>query len=188
MEVYELQYPESGRKAMELAESGQEGLIVDISDRCWMSVGLTPGAYDAEASEEAGLGDCFACTHPGGACVVFPGDLSLCAVTRQETDLGCRALRAVAAYLGSRGLHLRQAGNDLLLYDPGDPQGRKVASYGSGWAGDDHYQTVLHVSIGMDAALVERVCTKRREKIPGRLDQYGITAQEIWEAIRWTMQ
>ena len=115
--------------------------------------------------------------------MVFPGDLSVMEVRRGPSRFGEECLRAVCRYLGEdKGLPVCIDGNDLMLWDRDAKTALKVGSHGSNWVGE-LTESVAHFSINMDLNLVGRVCTKPMVKTPGALGKYGVTAQELWEAV-----
>jgi len=180
MKIYYTTFPETAEKILALAGNGEEGLVADVADRVWILTGSVEGTYDP--AEAAGY-DVFRLPYAGGTGIIFPGDLSAAHLSAEPTQWGNEALEAIQAYLTGRGIRAKRAGNDLLLYDPGDPEGRKVASHAEG-ALEGTYFSGLRVSIATDMARVKRICTKPMEKKPGRLDRYGITAADILAALQ----
>ncbi|MBQ8331130.1 MAG: hypothetical protein IJX94_01355 [Clostridia bacterium] len=183
MKVYEIGFSQVADAMKEITQTGGEGLIVEIAADPWLATGRIDGTYSEEARQDLGI-PLFHAKHYGGTCVVFPGDLSLCEMRLTQSDFGKRAIHAVKEFLKSLGLHVALDGNDLMLYSPEENEKFKVASYGSGSFGGGHYQTVVHVSIGMDEELVKRLCTKNQKKKPRGLDRYGVTAQAVYEVIK----
>ena len=168
-------------EALRLIREGEDGVIVNITEKTWCVCG-TEHTFREEVCEEAGI-LLFHAHHLGGSTVVFPGDLSVMEVRRGPSRFGEECLRAVCRYLGEdKGLPVCIDGNDLMLWDRDTKTALKVGSHGSNWVGE-LTESVAHFSINMDLNLVGRVCTKPMVKTPGALGKYGVTAQELWEAV-----
>lgn len=183
MHIYELNdFSEVSAKAIELAQTNKEGIIVAIVDSHWLATGATENTYDVEAQQRFNI-PVFQSQHIGGTCVVFPGDLSLCELYHGVSNFGHSVIRAVKEYLDSLNIRTYFDGNDLMIHSSTDNVWRKVASHGSGWLDKGYSQSVVHISIGMDENLVEQICTKPCIKKPGGLGSYGITADAIYNNI-----
>lgn len=106
--------------------------------------------------------------HVAGCIVSAPGDLNVAEYSPEESDLGPRLLRTLAAHLNDTEID----GNDLLL------KGKKVASWAS-MRCRGLTQTTAHVSLGLDPGLIEAICRKEQKKLPGILP--GVHAETIIE-------
>ena len=118
----------------------------------------------------------FATHHSGGTIIVFPGDLSLYASSRERNKLGKRITERVRQYLLDAGINAVIDGNDVMA------DGKKVCSYGSSVV-NGLLETVVHVSINSDVELIRKICSKEMIKMPGALSDYGIAAQDVWGAV-----
>lgn len=183
MKIYKIDFQRVADTIKEIEQTKQEGLIVEIATHPWLATGKIDGTYSEAVRQELGI-PLFQSKHYGGTCVVFPGDLSLCEFKLGKSDFGKLAICAIRDYLLSVGFNVSLDGNDLMLCSIEECDKFKVASYGSGSFGDGYMQTVVHVSIGMDENLIKKICLKEQKKRPRGLSKYGITAQDIYDAIK----
>lgn len=177
MKTYKTNFSDAVKLVSSLHAKHEEGLIVSIADTIGYATGVQPNTYDkSKMCEEA----CYEGEYNGGCCVVFPGDLSICQVKETPSVFGKQLMTALEEYLEQKGLLVRVMGNDLMLYR-GDVQGDKIASWAESECEDGLWDTVFHVSIGMDLSLIEQVCTKEGKHVGIGLGELGITAEEILE-------
>lgn len=177
MNIIQCKYPDTFTHIHACCEARREALIVDISDQPWMITGSLPQTY---SQEESGGIPVVQLPYPGGTGIVFPGDLSILQLAQTPTELGRDMMAQLEAWLERRGIHTREIGNDLLLFERGLAVGKKVASHAEGQLENGLYFSGLRVSVNTDDAAVKRICTKRREKQPGSLGPYGVSAEELW--------
>ena len=169
------------RRAELEAAPGAEGRIVQIARELW----CVSGRLDAYRQEEADRLGC-AVGHGlylGGTVVVFPGDLSICIVHRKRQTMGVEYLRAAARYLATLGVEARVEGNDLMTYRIDLRRRIKIGSAGSGPVDDERTETVIHYSIHTDVDVIRQICSKPWQKYPGALEHWGVSAEQLWEAI-----
>lgn len=113
-----------------------------------------------------------------GSIVSMPGDLSLMLVSREPGDWAMETIRRAGKWLRERGVNAILDRNDLLA------DGRKVASCAMGRTPEGWRHVGVHFSIGpMDMELVRAICTKEMVKVPGSLGDYGVTAEDLIEAL-----
>ena len=186
MDIYEVNFTQAVERATTLASEHKDGLLVIVSDKLGLATGRTADTYSEAVRQEYNI-PIFHSEYIGGTIVVFPDDISFLELSLSYSDFGEQVVNAVKDYLLSVGLKVRNFGNDLMLYSDEENEWFKVASYGSGWISKGYMQTVIHISIGMDEELVDRICTKPCKKKPRGLSRYGITAQAIYNAIKPTI-
>lgn len=177
---------EAGKaEALRLIREQEEGVIVNLTKKTWCVCG-EGNAFREDVCRERGI-LLFHAHHLGGTTIVFPGDLSIMEVRQGHSRFGEACLEAACRYLRGRGLPVGIDGNDLMLWDPDAKAKLKVGSHGSNWVGD-LTESVVHLSVNMDVDLVREICTKPMVKTPGALSRYGVTAEELWEAICKTVE
>lgn len=167
-------------EAVRLIREREEGVIVNRTEKTWCVCGAG-NAFREEVCRERGV-LVFHAHHLGGTTVVFPGDLSVMEVRRGPSRFGAACVEAACRYLRERGLPVGIAGNDLMLWDGEAKAALKVGSHSSSRVGE-LTESSVHFSVGMDTELVRAVCTKPMVKRPGALGVYGVTAEELWEAV-----
>lgn len=174
MKVYETS---SLSEAVRLAEEwNEERCIVHISTEPCVLTGQLLTLNRNECNRR-GL-EIGQAVYLGGSIVNMLGDLSICIITWGNSDIAQNIVDCAAKWLVERGISVLRDGNDVLA------DGKKVISWAmattlSGWC-----QSVVHFSIGpMDMGLVQAICTKPMEKVPGSLGDHKITAEEIYSAV-----
>ena len=120
---------------------------------------------------------------PGMVDVVFPGDLCVCVVEKARSGVGDRLFQAAQSYLRERGIPALADGSDFLLADVEARKLFKLGSYGEVPTESGMWETTVHLSIHADRALIEAFRTEPPEMARTGLDRYGVTAQELWEAV-----
>lgn len=179
METYTGNFEYAVNKANELINEDKEGLIVSVADNLGFAIGKENDTCNREKIAELG-GAVYEGAYLGGTCVVFPNDLSLCRLTHGTDSWGKDTLNKIKKILRNKGLEVMPSGNDLLVYENGNAY--KVASYGEGLLGN-MFEVVIHLSIGMDLDIINKVCTKPMLKTPKGLAEYNINADEIIQEI-----
>lgn len=113
--------------------------------------------------------------HAGGTIVVFDDGITLATLQGRDqkppTWMG-----DLKAFLERRGLKAHHAGNDMLV------NGRKVCGSSTRSLGDTIFHGI-HISIHADPGLISKICTKSTGKIPAGLSEFGITRQEVLNAL-----
>ena len=163
-----------------LVQDQEEGLLVNFGDNYFCGCGKHSNLRE-EVCDNLNI-PILRANYLGGTIVIFPGDLSIMEVKRGHSTFGAKTIQCLCDYLRSKGLPVFVDNNDLLLSDVDNRVAYKVASYGSNWVGA-MTETGIHVSINTDVELIKSICVKPMVKVPGALGQYGITAQELWQAI-----
>jgi hypothetical protein len=109
----------------------------------------------------------------GSAFVTSPGDVVYCFCSKNHnTHYNRDFSRFLMKKLIARGIDAEETENDLLAF------GKKclgqmyikindIAFYGG------------HISLNCNLELIKQLCTKPMEKVPGGLEQYGITTKDI---------
>lgn len=163
-------------RCLELSRAARELLIVHVTERPLVLTGAL-NTLDLDACVRLGLAVGRA-AYLGGSIVCMPGDLSLCRVSWGGSSWAPELVGAAAAWLTGRGISVTRDGNDVLADE------RKVISWARATTREGWCQSVVHFSVGpMDLGLVRAVCTKPMAKTPGSLGEYGITAEEILQAL-----
>lgn len=176
MKTYRTNFTNAVNKALELRKQQKEGLIISIADSVGYATGIEPNSYDKTKLTGSTR---YQGTYMGGCCIVFPGDLSIWQARHSRSSFGKQCITTLEEFMENKGLLVRQTGNDLMLYHE-DAQADKIASWAEAETENGLYETVFHVSIGMDIELVSAVCTKNSGKKVGTgLSELGITADEI---------
>lgn len=155
--------------------SGHEGKLVYIStEPCVLTGPASP--YRASACQKHGFYVARG-QYLGGSIVTMTGDVSICLTTWGNTNYAPELVHAFAEWLKSREYNVTRDNNDVLV------DNKKILSWGRATTVNGWCQSVVHFSVGhMDLGLVEEICLKPMVKIPGALDDYGITTETI---IQW---
>ena len=119
----------------------------------------------------------------GGAIVLFPGNIAVDAIfTAGSCNIAWDFLKDMVEYLKQKAIDAYLDGNDLMV------SGKKVI----GAVGEilpepfnKYVYTGFSISINTDVELINQICTKPMEKIPGALSDYGITTEEV---INWLLE
>lgn len=114
----------------------------------------------------------------GGCMVLFQGNVVVQDVRPSITfHLQYECLEDFADWLQAKGIsEVETNGNDVLA------RGRKVVGAVSETLPEQfkgYMYFGIQVSINADAELINNICTKPMEKIPGALSDYGITTEEV---------
>lgn len=114
---------------------------------------------------------------PGGSLVLFPGNIIFLDISPVESPRRfVEFAQEFIMYLRGKGVNASMDGNDIMA------NGKKVVGAIStslptpyeGWV-----YFGASISINSDAELIDKICTKHMEKVPGALSDYGITTEEI---------
>ena len=112
--------------------------------------------------------------HRGGTILGYPDSICLVAFDYETPDWCDR----LADYLRGKGLNAEHKGNDVLV------DGYKVAGFSATrFFGDNFFYYTFFVSMTVDLNDILLVCKKPMKKIPKGLGDYGITRQEILNAL-----
>ena len=166
-----------------LEQENEEGAVVNIAEKLW--AGCAPdNAYHDDVREKYGMPVFRSGYHPGMVDVVFPGDLCVCVVERERSNIGEQIFMAALECLQERGIMAMADGSDFLLADMETRQVYKLGSYGIVPTESGMWETTVHISIHADRELIEAFRTEPPEMIREGLDKYGVTAGYLLEAIR----
>ena len=159
------------RYAYECVECGHEGCVMHICVSHCVWTGQLP-TLDLAACNRHGMavgrGE-----YLGGSIVNMVGDLSICITTWGNSDVAECIVSAMAERISSLG-NITYDENDVLL------DGKKVLSWARATTMNGWCQSVVHCSIGeVDLELIQEVCTKPMVKVPGSLNSYGITDDDL---------
>ena len=123
----------------------------------------------------------------GGCMVFFPGNIVTCEIYTTNNFLRQhKFLNDFVDWLKGKNIPASTNNNDLLI------NGQKIIGAVSetlpipykGWV-----YFGLSISINSDAELIDEICTKPMNKIPGALSDYGITSEEVMEwMLEWFNQ
>lgn len=136
------------------------------------------GDIDFDYCDEHGI-PYFFIDRKGGAIVLFPGSIAVDAIySVPSCNMAMMFLEDMVQFLEMRGINASIEGNDLMV------DGKKIV----GAVGqplptpfDGYSYMGFSISINSDAELIDRICTKPMEKVPGALSDYGITTQEVMD-------
>lgn len=118
----------------------------------------------------------------GGCMVLFPGNIITLDVYPTDNFLRQHAyLNELVDYLKSKNINATTNNNDLMI------DGKKIIGAVSetlpkpykGWV-----YFAVSISINADSDLIDQICLKPMNKVPGTLSNYGITTEEIFN---WTL-
>lgn len=112
--------------------------------------------------------------HRGGTILGYPDSICLVAFDRKKPNW----MRVLFKFLKSKGLNVKNTGNDILV------DGNKVAGFSATrFSGDDFFYYTFFVSMTVDLNDILLVCKKPMRKVPEGLGDYGITRQEVLDAL-----
>lgn len=176
MEVY---YTTNPLEAWELSKKcllGESGIIIvkTIAPCVWTG---RLNTFDKNYCEENNIQVAYG-LYLGGSIVAFPGDLSIMWVTWGKTDAPEQAVLKILNILKEKGIDAEIDENDVIA------DGKKVASWAGATTLNGWYQGVFHASINTDLELINKICTKPMDKIPGQLSDYGINAEMVLDEIQ----
>lgn len=161
----------------EAMANAEETCIYCVAEDHAAVVGTRLGAdLDAIAREQIRL---IQIKHEGGTIVLSPGDVDIGIFTEDFSGHVYRDLivERIIALLDIEPDRITRVKNDILV------DGKKVIGYGSRRYGDILY-TAIHVSINADLVLIQKICTKPMQKIPGSLIEYGVCSNDIVNILR----
>lgn len=115
----------------------------------------------------------------GGAIVLFPGNIAIDAIyTTTSYQMEFNFLSDFKKYLRTKNIEAVIDGNDLLA------DGKKVIG-AVGQVLPEPFLGLTYmgfsISINSNSELIDKICTKPMNKIPGALSDYGITTEEIMD-------
>lgn len=127
---------------------------------------------------------CYDIGRRGGTFVINKGDIGFGCITKGlDNTTGELLYNKFAEYLQYKGLNVTKDSNDILI------NGYKVF----GWS--SHYYAELglifitaHFTMSVDLEKIKNICTKPMNKIPKGLSEFGITAEEVKEFIKNTIE
>jgi hypothetical protein len=136
------------------------------------------GGFDVTKAQLMGI-PCYNLQKEGGAMVTSPGDIVYCFTTPFKNSRFNMELRNhLAKKLQARGVIVEQTKNDLLV------DGKKCFGFmHRDFGGYVFYGG--HISIDCDLPLIQHLCTKPMEKVPGGLSAYQITTEDV---IKWLQE
>ncbi|MCD8150287.1 MAG: hypothetical protein LUE92_12185 [Clostridiales bacterium] len=169
-----------------LEQEREEGVVVNIAEKMWCGCGAGD-AYHEKVRAEYGAPVFHGVYRPEMTDIIFPGDLCIAEVSRKPKMTGHQVFRAAWEYLTGRGVPVNIQGSDFILFDLSMKQPLKIGSYGATWTDNKMFETTIHFSINADRDIIERIRREKPEMIRGELGSYGVTADELWEAVKTTM-
>lgn len=160
-------------------DENKEVLIFCHANDLAIGHGIYEDFFDKQYCEERNL-PMLNANFPGGACVIFKGDINIMGYVYGFSDIAKRYIECANDFLHSKGIESEIIGNDLIIRD-GETM-YKVGSHASAWVNNDAgIEFVAHISMHVDNDLIQRICKKSVEKYPKALSDYGITEQEVIE-------
>ncbi|MBE6892463.1 MAG: hypothetical protein E7482_00420 [Ruminococcaceae bacterium] len=112
--------------------------------------------------------------YDGGVIVVEKGDVDIAHFGKLNNTVRDCLGNAFLKWLSEKGLNAKRENNDILV------DGYKVFGMGGRRHGEIDY-TVIHIGINTNLENIKKICTKKMEKVPKGLGEYGITAEEVRE-------
>lgn len=111
----------------------------------------------------------------GGTIVAAPGTVGLAFFTKDFTghEYRDKVISTVISQLKKNGYEPTLDKNDVLINN------KKIMSSSSHRYGDLLFTAILFSINTPDINLIKQICTKPMKKIPGDLNDYGITSQDI---------
>lgn len=154
----------------------KEACVYCVGDEYCAIVGSNCGANTNEI-QKRGI-RLVAINHEGGTIIASPGDVQIGIFTEGYTGNIYREniINNIITKVRNNGYNVVIANNDILV------NGKKVVGFGSRMFGKILY-TAIQVSINIDVDLIKSICTKRMEKIPDGLKNYGIITQDILDIL-----
>ena len=124
--------------------------------------------------------------HCGGCIVIFPGDIVLCHYDLYS-DFIEEIARRIEDWLNNKlfslGCEIKFDNNDLLV------NGKKVLGMMRiDFVDEEHEFSGLFLSYQSDIDIIKNVCTKKMEKEPIGLKEFGVEKEEIKEFIIRTIE
>lgn len=176
-----LDAPAAFAEIARMGAAGEEGAVVNIAERLW--AGCAPDdAYREEVRKAHDILIFHSRYRLGMVDLVLPGDLCICILERRHSYPGDRMFRVAQDALRGRGIPAAARGSDFLLLTP-ERRVRKLGSYGIARRGA-LWETTVHISVHADMELLRAFRSEPPEMERAGLDQYGVTAEELWEAMR----
>lgn len=118
---------------------------------------------------------------PGGSLVLFPGNIIFLDINPVESPRRfMRFTQDFIRYLKDNGIDAELDGNDIMV------DGKKVVGAISTALPEPYDGWVYFgasISINSDAELIDKICTKPMEKVPGALSDYGLTTTDVMQFI-----
>lgn len=177
MNIIETKTPQLfGKVANTATGIGRECLVYIINPMVCVWSGATK-YYSEQYCQEHNI-DVEHAEYIGGSIVNMPGDLSIFLSMYGVSDIASRIVDHITQWLVDKGINISRDANDVLA------DGKKIISWASVMTVSGYSQNVIHFSVGeMDLSLVEAICTKPMNKIPGSLLDYGVTSFQILRQI-----
>lgn len=116
----------------------------------------------------------------GGTFVINKGDIGFGFIEKGCTNrMGEIVYNRFAQYLLSRGLNVSQCSNDVLV------DGYKVFGWASHYYREfDAIYITIHFTLSVSIELIENICTKKINKIPKGLNDFGVTKQDVIDFLK----
>ena len=118
----------------------------------------------------------------GGCMVFFPGNIIIEDVFPIDNQLRQhKYVQDFVQWLGTKSIIAGTNNNDVLI------NGKKVIGTTSAmlpFPYEEYVYLFISISINSNAELIDKICTKPMNKIPGALSDYGITTEEV---MKWTL-
>lgn len=112
-----------------------------------------------------------------GTTVVFPGDLSFIVFTNDKTKSIKKIKYILDDFCFDNNIEYTINKNDVIVNN------KKCMSYAM--SNTTNCSIIFsHISIFSDINLINKICVKPMDKIPGSLFEYGVTSEKILDYIR----
>lgn len=120
----------------------------------------------------------------GGSLVVSQGDIEIGILVPESlgNETLIQFVNLLMSFLQDKGLSAEFNGNDILI------DGYKVAGTAQITRNSFAY-VACHISLNPNIELIQQICTKKMEKTPKGLSEFGLTTEEITEfLIEWARE
>lgn len=176
MKIVNMSVDEVAKNALSMAQEGPF-IGINIADKQGVVYG-NPELVDLNEVDNRGLAKLFV-SYGGGAIVFERGDLNIIAVIDGYSDFSKRCLEKIQEFCASKGLKGSEiVGNDLVIKDDNQEM-HKVCGIGSVWFGKKTLHLV-HTSITINQDLIDKICIKKRLKLPvGLKDYLDVNAEDV---------
>lgn len=111
----------------------------------------------------------------GGSIVVFPGDIDIVVFPgggAPSYEIISSLYKRFCRELHLKGYNAKIKNNDLIIDNNGE--------YIKIGAMVKHF---CHISVNTDTKVVQEICKKKGEKIPGKLIDFGFTPNEVYDIV-----
>ena len=159
----------------------EDGIVVNVAERLWASCALD-NAFREDVRKANNILIFHSNYRHGMVDLVFPGDLSICIIERENNRQGVKIFERAQNYFQKSRIPAAANGSDFfMLHDRLTVH--KVGSYGVVHTKSGMWETTIHFSIHSDMNLLKSFKLEPPEMIRGGLEQYGVTAEKLLKEV-----